>query len=135
MPSIENNLRFPGQYYDEDTGLHYNWHRYYDPETGRYLTPDPIGLDGGINLYAYVHNDPVMFVDPTGLIKWSVVGKGVLATFGGGVAIVGGAFASTTVVGAVGGVPAVLGGSAGVGWGVSQMVAGFLDDLVMTTEN
>ena len=57
----------PGQYYDAETGLHYNWHRYYDPETGRYLTPDPIGLAGGINPFLYAEANPVSYIDPEGL--------------------------------------------------------------------
>jgi RHS repeat-associated protein len=68
--TIVNNIRFPGQYYDEETGLHYNYHRYYDPRTGRYLTPDPIGLVGGINLYCYAVNNPVNWIDPLGLYRY-----------------------------------------------------------------
>ena len=61
------NLRFPGQYYDVETGFHYNYYRTYDPATGRYLESDPIGLAAGPNTYAYVGNMPTMYVDPFGL--------------------------------------------------------------------
>ena len=67
--TITNNLRFPGQYYDAETGLHYNWNRYYNPAIGRYISADPIGLEGGLNLYAYVGNDPINVIDPEGLMK------------------------------------------------------------------
>jgi RHS repeat-associated protein len=60
------NLRFPGQYRDAETGLNCNYFRDYDPQTGRYIESDRIGLDGGTNTYAYVYDDPVKLIDSTG---------------------------------------------------------------------
>jgi RHS repeat-associated protein len=61
-------FRWPGQYEDAETGLYYNRHRYYDPESGEYTSQDPIGLDGGLTLYGYVA-DPLAWTDPLGLAK------------------------------------------------------------------
>lgn len=63
---VVNRFRFPGQISDEATGLNYNYFRDYHPGLGRYVEPDPIGLEGGSNLYAYCSNNPVNLTDPTG---------------------------------------------------------------------
>jgi RHS repeat-associated protein len=70
--SFELTLRLPGQVYDSATGLHYNYARDYDPQTGRYTTPDPLGLDGGVNPYAYADSNPLSNVDPLGLYQIDV---------------------------------------------------------------
>ncbi len=62
---VEQNLRFQGQYFDEETGLHYNTFRYYDPEVGRFITQDPISIIGGVNSYQYAPN-PLGWLDPLG---------------------------------------------------------------------
>jgi RHS repeat-associated protein len=66
--TVTNNLRFPGQYYDQETGLNYNYQRYYDPETGRYFSIDPIGIksEGSNHLYLYCLNNPLTLIDPKG---------------------------------------------------------------------
>ena len=69
-------FRWPGQYEDAETGLYYNRFRYYDPDAGGYVSQDPIGLAGGMALYAYVH-DPLGWVDPFGLTDLDATGFSV----------------------------------------------------------
>ncbi|TXG82722.1 MAG: RHS repeat-associated core domain-containing protein, partial [Thermomicrobiales bacterium] len=78
--ALEQNLRFQGQYLDRDTGLHYNTFRYYDPDVGRFISPDPTGLDGGENLYAYSAN-PLSWIDPWGWAK-TPLNKGGFMVYG-----------------------------------------------------
>ena len=69
IPDVTFNLRYPGQYFDKETGLHYNYFRTYAPGTGRYTQGDPIGLGGGWNRFGYVDANPLGYVDPDGLVK------------------------------------------------------------------
>nr|WP_276598291.1 RHS repeat-associated core domain-containing protein [Roseateles koreensis] len=71
LPSVDISLRLPGQQFDPDTGLHYNMARDYDPTVGGYVQSDPIGLQGGINTYAYVGGNPLSYVDPWGLVTYN----------------------------------------------------------------
>jgi RHS repeat-associated protein len=71
--SLVNPFRYTGRDFDAETGLHYYRARYYDPQIGRFVSEDPIGFGGGLNFYPYVHGNPVLFIDPTGL-KWQLGG-------------------------------------------------------------
>ena len=76
----QQNLRFQGQYLDRDTGLHYNTFRYYDPDMGRFICPDPIGLLGGFNLGSYAPN-PISWIDPLGWVAEGAEGYRVYGLY------------------------------------------------------
>jgi RHS repeat-associated protein len=83
---FRNPIRFQGQYFDDETGLHYNRYRYYDPVAGRFVSKDPIGLRGGINVHQYAPN-PLAWVDPLGLAGKKGItpnNKGTRTTIEGG---------------------------------------------------
>ncbi|RYG90076.1 RHS repeat protein [Loktanella sp. IMCC34160] len=81
-PNID--LRFPGQWFQAETGLHQNWMRDYDPTTGRYMQADPLGLVDGASVYGYARQNPGRYVDPTGQCPWCVAAALGFA-FGAGV--------------------------------------------------
>lgn len=92
--TFRDSFAFTGREWDKETGLYYYRARYYDPMEGRFISKDPIGFNGGINLYNYVQNNPVNFIDPTGLVTAIILSGGTdgnpfghiaLATTGAGI--------------------------------------------------
>lgn len=77
VATVRQPLRMPGQYHDVETGLSYNLHRNYDPRTGRYVQADPIGLDGGMSIYGYAYQNPILHTDPTGKAVPIIIWGGV----------------------------------------------------------
>jgi RHS repeat-associated protein len=119
---VEFNIRLPGQYYDKETGLHYNYYRDYDPSLGRYAQSDPIGLAGGLNSYGYVYQNPITYVDPDGQIPVLVATAAVGAIVGGvASAVQGGSPVDIARAVVVGGTTGAL---AGIGFGGVSVTAG-----------
>ncbi len=96
--AVENPLRFPGQYFDEEIELHYNYFRYYNPGTGRYVTSDYIGLAGGLNTYIYTLDNPVNLYDSNGASAISSAVSRIILKCVTGIAV-GSGIESTTQLG------------------------------------
>ena len=124
------NLRFPGQYADPETGLSYNYFRFYDGAIGRYVQSDPVGFNGGINTYAYVGGNPLTYVDPNGQAATGrLIGGYVGGTVAGVLGAETGPFDAAIIAGG-----RYLGGMAGSAledWLLSTLV----DDLNDRTRN
>jgi RHS repeat-associated protein len=78
LHSLSYNLRYPGQYFDAETGLNQNMRRDFDPATGRYIESDPLSLNAGVNTYAYVRGNPLSKIDPYGLWDWPSLPQNVV---------------------------------------------------------
>src|SRR5690606_7009065 len=87
VTTLDRPLRIARQNLDSETTRHYNYFRTYNPATGRYTQSDPIGIDGGVNLYGYANQNPIMATDPTGEFAWWLIPAAVLAYEGASLGI------------------------------------------------
>ena len=117
--TITNNLRFPGQYYDQETHTHQNYFRDYSSNIGRYVESDPIGLAGGINTYMYVGGNPLGYADPRGLNPGTAVGAGIGSFVAPGLGTVIGAAIGTAI-------------GVGIGWWIIESRASGQEKLPIT---
>jgi RHS repeat-associated protein len=130
--SVQQPFKFVGQHgvMTESNGMYYMRARYYDPEVGRFISEDPIGFQGGdTNLMAYVGNNPVLLIDPSGLINWWKVMGGSLETISG-ISLIGGTASAAGATAGLATPTAVSGaitGAALVSHGVTNVIAGFAD--------
>lgn len=124
--SSQNAMKYTGREQDEESGLYYYRARYYDPELGRFISEDPIGFKGGVNLYAYVGNNPLIYSDPSGNVPWDQV-FGTVRVIGGVAEVASGAVIATgtswTGVGAIGGGLIVLHGADQIQAGMRQIAS------------
>jgi RHS repeat-associated protein len=128
-------LRFPGQWFQSESGLHQNWMRDYDPTTGRYLEADPLGLVDGASVYGYARQNPIRFIDPRGELGLSgAIAGGIGGAIAGGVAayLSSDGCLAATAVGAIAGAGAgaVAGGLTTFGSGVTNAGAAALAQIL-----
>ena len=126
--TIDADFGFTGHYYHQPSGLHLALYRAYDADLGRWISRDPIGEDGGINIYAYVLNNPIILIDPLGLINWGQVGNGVLGVVGGIAATAAVIALTSTGVGTVLAPIAAVEAAAGYSYGIGNIIAGLADN-------
>jgi RHS repeat-associated protein len=128
---VETAVGYTGHHHHGKSGLVLTWYRAYDPDTGRWLSRDPIGEDGGLNLYGYALNNPINLLDPYGLVNWNQVMTGTLTTIGGSLSVVGGAALAgatgVTGIGAAAGGMAMFAGGTAFGLGITTIMQGFTE--------